>query len=123
MAQRELGELTWRRRQIASISFSGRVRVLGMSRKEERILMPGGLALISSVGNRGAGGGGGNGDEATGDSGGFDGEFGIGIGIADFFLMSWILSLYASFNSLISRRPSLFMACSVSAIFKCRNFR
>lgn len=93
VAHREFGELAWRRRQIVSISLLGSVRVLGMSRKEERILMPGGVALISSVGNRGAGGGGGNGDEAMGDSGGVCGEVGIGIGIVDFFLTSWILSL------------------------------
>lgn len=121
VAHRELGELAWRRRQMVWISFSGRVRVLGMSRKEERVLMPGGVALISVVGNRGAGGGGGNGDEAMGDSGGVGGKVGIGICIADFFLMSWILSLYASFSSLISRRPSLFRARSVSAIPKSKN--
>lgn len=57
VAHREFGELAWRRRQIVSISLLGSVRVLGMSRKEERVLMPGGVALISSVGNRGAGGG------------------------------------------------------------------
>src|SRR5277367_3468228 len=122
VAHREFGELAWRRRQIVSISLLGSVRVLGMSRKEERVLMPRGVALISSVGNRGAGGGGGNGDEAIGDSGGFGGELRIGIDIADFFLMSWILSLYASFSSLISRRPSLFMAGSVSAVSQCRDF-
>lgn len=121
VAHRELGELTWRRRQIVSISFSGSVRVLGMSRKEERVLIPGGLALISLVGNRGAGGGGGNGGEAIGDSGGVGGELGIGICIDDFFLKSWILSLYASFSSLISCRPSLLTARSVSPIPKCRN--
>lgn len=77
---------------MVSISFSGSVRVLGMSRKEDRVLMPVWVALISSVGNRGAGGGGGNGDDDVGDSGGVDGEVVIGICIAD-FLKSWILSL------------------------------
>lgn len=115
VAQRELGVLTWRRRQIVSISFSGRVKVLGMSRKEERVLMPGGEDLISSVGNRGAGGGGGNGDDALGDSGGVGGMLAVGSGIAAFFFISWILSLYASFSSLISRRPSLFIIQLVSA--------
>lgn len=57
-----------------------------------------------------------------GDSGGVGGEVGIGIGIVDFFLTSWILSLYASFSSLISRRPSLFAAISVSAIPTSRNY-
>ena len=123
VAQREFGELTWRSRQMASISFSGSVNVFGISRNEASVLMPEGLALISSVVNRGAGGGGGNGDETMGDSGGVGGEVGIGIDIADFFLMSWILSLYASFSSLISRSPSLFMAGSVSAASQCRNFR
>lgn len=51
---------------MASISFGGRVRVLGMSRKEESVLMPG---FGSSGTIWGAGGGGGNGDEeASGDS-------------------------------------------------------
>lgn len=122
VAQREFGELTWRSRQMASISFSGSVKVFGISRNEASVLMPEGLALISSVGNRGAGGGGGNGDEAMGDSGGVGGEVGIGIGIVDFFLTSWILSLYASFSSLISRRPSLFAAISISAIPTSRNY-
>lgn len=88
VAHREFGELTWRRRQIVSISFAGRVKVFGMSRKEARVFIPGGVAWTSSTGNRGAGGGGGNGDEKVGDSGGVGGEIGIGIDIADFFLMS-----------------------------------
>lgn len=121
MAHRDFGELTWRSRQIASISFSGSVKVFGISRKEASVLMPGGVALISSLANRGAGGGGGNGDEAVGNSGGVGGEVGIGICISDFFLMPWILSLYASFSSLISRRPSLFTARPVSAFTQSRN--
>lgn len=45
---------------MASISLGGRVRVLGMSRKEESVLMPG---LGNSGAIRGAGGGEGKGDE------------------------------------------------------------
>ncbi len=42
-AQRERGSSMWRMRQMASISFGGSARVLGMSRKEERVLRPGGF--------------------------------------------------------------------------------
>ena len=68
----------WRSRQIASISLGGRARVLGTSRKDERVLMPGGFVLFcagdeetlvagavgggSESGIRGAGGGGGKGE-------------------------------------------------------------
>jgi len=40
-AQRDSGAPAWRRRQIVSISRGGSVRVLGTSRKEERVLTPG----------------------------------------------------------------------------------
>jgi hypothetical protein len=66
---------------------------LGMSRKEERVLIPGGEFLIPSVGNRGAGGGGGKGDGDSGVWGGVGGALAVGSGMADFFLTSWILSL------------------------------
>jgi hypothetical protein len=60
VAQRDWVEEACRRRQMASISFGGRVLVLEMSRKEESVLMPG---LGISGATRGAGGGGGKGDE------------------------------------------------------------
>ena len=58
-AQSEWAEEACRRRQMASISLVGRVRVLGMSRKEERVLMPG-FGIEGAI--EGAGGGGGKDD-------------------------------------------------------------
>ena len=40
-AQRVEGELAWRRRHRASISFEGRESVFSRSRKEDRVLMAG----------------------------------------------------------------------------------
>ena len=39
LAQREFGSEAWRKRQREEISFEGRERTLGTSRKEERVLM------------------------------------------------------------------------------------
>ncbi len=97
-AQSEFGVLTWRRRQIASISLFGRLRVLGMSRKELRVLMPGvvgGMGLDCAAASAGVGGGGGgaNGEVDAGEGGGLSGISRVGIGIAAFFFRLWILSL------------------------------
>lgn len=95
---------------MASSSFSGRVRVFSMSRYEESVLIPG---VAFSVGICGAGGGGGNGDvdlDAAGDGDvvGATCACGIGgMGTNAFDFNAVILSLYASFSSLISLNPSL----------------
>ena len=60
-----------------------------------------------SLGICGTGGGDGKGEEDEGDGGGVGGVLTVGIGIDAFFLRCCIFSLYTSFNSLTSRRPSL----------------
>jgi hypothetical protein len=88
-----------------------------MSRYDDRVLMPG-VEGAFSLGIRGAGGGGGNGEAIFGDGGGVGGKVAVGIGIVAFVFKCWILSLYTSFNSLISFNPSLIRkSVSISAIF------
>lgn len=78
-----------------------------MSRYEDKVLIPGLVEDCFSEGIRGAGGGGGNGEEEVGDGGGVIGVAAVGIGMVAFFFRCWIFSLYASFSSLISLKPSL----------------
>lgn len=120
VAQSDCALLTCRRRQIASISFCGSALVFSRSRNEERVLRPGVDEESFLVGTCGAGGGGGNGDEEVDSSGDAGDSVGVtvGIGTASFFLSSWILSLYASFNSLMSRRPSLFINYTLAPILR-----
>jgi hypothetical protein len=97
--------LTCRKRQIASNSFFGNARVFSRSRYEERVLIPGFEDRVFSVGIRGGVGGRGNGDVAVRMCWGA--PLTAGNGMEAFFLRCWILSLYASFNSVTSRSPSL----------------
>lgn len=116
----DCGLFAWRRRQRALISFEGSADILGTSRKEFRVLTPGGGASA----DLGVGGGGGDGqgeawaaagvddgDEdgdalVVGEGGGVSGP--VAPGTMACFLNSSILSLYCSFNSKISFLPSSF---------------
>lgn len=128
VAQMESGLPAWRRRQSASISLGGRVRIFSMSRKELRGLMPGvcpetAFAAAATEGedadddeddadvdvDEGDGGGG-------GEKGVFDSAFVLllaedfsssGATAEALRRYSSILSLYASFNDSIESWPSL----------------
>ena len=45
-AHRDCGSEAWRRRQMSSISLMGRERVLGTSRKDDKVLIPSGLVAL-----------------------------------------------------------------------------
>lgn len=82
--------------------------------------MPGVDATFSE-GICGGGGGGGKGDEEFEDGGGVGGAVCVGIWMEAVFLWCWILSLYASLSSFMSRRPSLLgQSVSKSALVKPR---
>ncbi len=119
VAQRDWGEEAWRSRQMYSISFGGRARILGTSMKEDRVLIPGGVEGLTDSGHEeevvdpsGEGGGGGLGKGESGEDDveliedGFE-EGGEGMAILAAFFWFSILSLYAAFNSPTSFRPSL----------------
>lgn len=82
---------------MASISLGGRESVLGMSRKEERVLTLGVVARLevagACAGLGGGGGGGANAGVGPAEGEGRGGISRVGNGIAAFFLRSWILSL------------------------------
>lgn len=95
---RDCGLWAWRRRQIWVISSGGRVRTLGRSRKEVRVLTPGGGVpdvVDESLDGEGGGGGGWKGDLDVdvdeGDGVGFRGA--VAPGTAAFLRSPSILSL------------------------------
>lgn len=96
LAQREVGEEAWRRRQRWDISGAGRWAVLGRERKVERGRMPGGV-LVGEGGARGWGGGGGGGKgEVVVDAGAVGGVDVVGddvaSGVLAFLRWSWIFA-------------------------------